>query len=162
MNLTNDDVQEILRLLDSSFFDELYLETDRFKLSLRRSGGAHGGWTQENETLVKSRLLSRGGATAAAAPPPAPKERGPSAEGGIAILPPMMGTFYRAPKPGASPFVEVGTAVKAGDVVGIIETMKLMNPVHADAEGVVVEICAADGQFVEADHVLIRLEKRAP
>lgn len=158
MNLTNDDVQEILRLLESSFFDELHLETERFKLSLRRSGSGRGGWTQETETVRKARLLHRQEATTNAVESKAGQTLA-SAEGIIDIRPPMMGTFYRAPKPGAPPFVEVGSRVEVGDVVGIIETMKLMNPVPSNAEGVVVEICAADGDIVEADQVLIRLGK---
>jgi acetyl-CoA carboxylase biotin carboxyl carrier protein len=177
MNLTNEDVQEILRLLDASSFDELQLATDRFKLSLRRTGG--GGWTQEVETASAAPLLApraslssgdaaagrRGtGAVPAAKEAPAPRtERTEGTErtdGLIDIHPPIIGTFYRAPKPGAAPFVEVGSAVGKDTIVGIVETMKLMNSVYAGAAGVVVEICAANGHLVEQDHVLMRL--RAP
>jgi acetyl-CoA carboxylase biotin carboxyl carrier protein len=73
-----------------------------------------------------------------------------------------MGTFYRAPKPGASPFVEVGSNVTPETVIGVVETMKLMNSVYAGAQGKVLQICAADGQFVEQDHVLMRLEPQRP
>lgn len=159
MNLTNDDVQEILRLLDASPFDELILETDRFKLTLRKSSA--GGWTQERQTLAKANVS--GGVS----PPTAePKKESPPAtlaprDGVIEIRPPIMGTFYRAPKPGAAPFVEVGSQVEAETVVGIVETMKLMNSVYAGARGTVSEICAANGELVDAQRVLMRLQSSA-
>jgi acetyl-CoA carboxylase biotin carboxyl carrier protein len=151
MNLTHDDVQEILRLLDASPFDELILETDRFKLTLRKSSA--GGWTQERQTLARAHVSSVAPAPAAVSP----EQRAP-AEGVIEIRPPIMGTFYRAPKPGAAPFVEVGSQVEAETVVGIVETMKLMNSVYAGARGTVSEICAANGELVDAQRVLMRLQ----
>jgi acetyl-CoA carboxylase biotin carboxyl carrier protein len=158
MNLTHDDVQEILRLLDASSFDELIVETDRFKLTLRKSSA--GGWTQERQTLARAHVS--GAITPATAEPkrqeaPAPV---PPPEGVIEIRPPIMGTFYRAPKPGAAPFVEIGSQVEAETVVGIVETMKLMNSVYAGACGTVSEICAANGELVDAQRVLMRLQSR--
>ena len=73
----------------------------------------------------------------------------------------MVGTFYRAPKPGAPAFVEVGAEVTEDTVIGIIETMKLMNSASAGASGKIVEILAANGEIVEAGQVLMRLEKSA-
>ena len=160
MNLTHDDVQEILRLLDASPFDELILETDRFKLTLRRSGA--GGWTQERRTLRPAHL-SGGSASPAATPQsvqasmPASPAPAPPADV-IEIRPPIMGTFYRAAQPGAAPFVEVGSRVAPETVVGIVETMKLMNSVYAGARGTVSEICAANGEVVDAQRVLMRLK----
>ncbi len=156
MNLTNDDVQEILRLLDASPFDELILETDRFKLTLRKSQA--GGWTQERQTLAKAHVSgSVSPATAEPVQRDAPATLAPPA-GVIEIRPPIMGTFYRAPKPGAAPFVEVGSQVEAETVVGIVETMKLMNSVYAGARGTVTEICAANGELVDTQRVLMRLQ----
>ena len=148
MNLTNEDVQEILLLLETTSFDELHLETDRFKLTLRR---AAGGWTQERSTSSKAEVPSsaatvKQGAPAAALEP-----------GIVAIRPPLIGTFYRAPKPGAAPFVEVGSQVIGDSVVAIVETMKLMNSVPAGARGTIVEICAENGEFVEQGRVLMKL-----
>ena len=68
-----------------------------------------------------------------------------------------MGTFYRAPKPGAAPFVDLGSEVEEDTVVGIIEVMKLMNTVRAGMRGVITEILAADGQLVEYGSVLMRV-----
>ena len=153
MNLTHDDVQEILQLLDASSFNELQLATDRFKLTLRRSSSRAEGWTQEMQTSAAAHVAKSVPLPAAAPPVHKPA----NATGIVDVLPPIIGTFYRAPKPGAPPFVDVGTRVEPETVIGIIETMKLMNSVYAGVTGVVVEICAANGQLVEQDHVLIRL-----
>ncbi len=77
------------------------------------------------------------------------------------IVSPLPGTFYRAPQPGAPPFVEVGGPVEPGSVVAIIETMKLMNPVYAGTAGAVTEICLDDGQFAEQGTVLMRVSAGA-
>ena len=77
------------------------------------------------------------------------------------VLAPLPGTFYRAPQPGAPPYVDTGSHVTADTVVAIIETMKLMNPVYAGTAGTVSEICLDDGQFAEAGTVLIRVSPRA-
>lgn len=159
VNLTHDDVQEILRLLDASSFDELRLETERFRLILRRGGG-DGSWTRETETRQAPRIArdanASGPATSPAASPIA------AAAGTLEIRPPIIGTFYRAPKPGAPPFVEVGSLVHEDTVVAIIETMKLMNSIPAGVRGRVVEICVADAEFVDQDRVLMRVAPETP
>jgi acetyl-CoA carboxylase biotin carboxyl carrier protein len=158
MTLTNDDIQEIIRLLDSSFANELRIKTSAFDLYLRRS---RSGWTQETQTLTAPHVV--GGGEGASAPSTVKAELAPPAEseveGVVAIRAPMVGTFYRAPKPGAPPFVEVGAEVGVDTVIGIVETMKLMNSVSAGVAGKVIEICVANGQFVEADQVLMRLQQ---
>ena len=157
MNLTREDVQDILRLLDTSSFDELQLETERFRLTLRRS--EQGGWTQETRTFSNTREASsayssepRGRSAARQSMTPAP--------GTIDICTPIIGTFYRAPKPGASPFVEVGSRVAPESVIGIVETMKLMNSVCAGAHGTIAEICVDNGTFVEQDQLLMRVDPK--
>jgi acetyl-CoA carboxylase biotin carboxyl carrier protein len=89
-------------------------------------------------------------AAAAAAPPAAPPgaEPEPGQEGHV-VKAPMVGTFYRSPSPDAKAFVEVGQAVKEGDTICIIEAMKLMNEIEADASGVVKAILVENGQPVE-------------
>ncbi|MGN9776509.1 acetyl-CoA carboxylase biotin carboxyl carrier protein [Micromonospora sp. H33] len=96
---------------------------------------------------------------APAAPPAAAGGPGeaPPADGTFTISAPLVGTFYRAPGPGAPPFVEVGQDVAAGQQVAIVEAMKLMNPVDADRPGRVVEVCVADGTPVEYGEVLFVL-----
>ncbi|MER7457061.1 acetyl-CoA carboxylase biotin carboxyl carrier protein [Micromonospora sp. NPDC126480] len=103
---------------------------------------------------------------AAAAPPaagvvtaaaPAEPAEAPPPDGTFAITAPLVGTFYRAPSPGAPPFVEVGQDVAAGQQVAIVEAMKLMNPVEADRPGRVVEVSVTDGTAVEYGEVLFVL-----
>ena len=71
---------------------------------------------------------------------------------------PLPGTFYRAPRPGAAPFVEVGSLVGEDTVVGIVETMKLMNSVHAGTRGRVDEICVGNAEFAARGATLMRIE----
>ncbi len=89
--------------------------------------------------------------------PPPPVEGAP--EPGTFITSPFVGTFYRAPSPEAPAFVEVGDTVRKGQVVCIVEAMKLMNEIEAEADGKVVEILARNGEHVEYGQSLIRLAK---
>ena len=157
MTLTAKDVAEITRLLEDSSFDEMTLELDGLKLTLRRQGSAGAG-----APLVVSQ---------AAAPPAQPSqpvspsvkpagEAAPAADDTAQnVTAPLLGTFYRAPKPGAQPFIEVGSRVEADTIIGIIEVMKLMNTVRAGMRGTVVEILAQDGALVEYGEVLARVSK---
>lgn len=77
---------------------------------------------------------------------------------GTPLTSPMVGTFYRAPSPGADPFVKVGDTVKKGQVVCIIEAMKLLNEVEADMDGTVKEVCVENGQPVEFGQSLFIIE----
>jgi acetyl-CoA carboxylase biotin carboxyl carrier protein len=88
-------------------------------------------------------------ATPAAAPSAAPAAEPEPGQEGHVVKAPMVGTFYRSPSPDAKPFVEVGGAVKEGDTICIIEAMKLMNEIEADASGVVKAILVENGQPVE-------------
>jgi acetyl-CoA carboxylase biotin carboxyl carrier protein len=91
------------------------------------------------------------GTAPAEAPPPAPtaEAAAPAEPEGHVIKSPMVGTFYRSAAPGAKPFVELGQAVKAGETVCIVEAMKLLNEIEADADGVIKEILVENGQPVE-------------
>jgi acetyl-CoA carboxylase biotin carboxyl carrier protein len=163
--LTHEDVEEILRLLDATPVEEFELETGHFRLTLRRSAPGQGRWTQERHTRNAPDMLAATGPAAAvpaAVPGGAPADapapaRAQTPHGQLEVHAPLVGSFYRAPKPGAAPFVEIGTQVSADTVVAIIETMKLMNSVYAGAAGRVVEICVGDGGFVEQHQVLMRL-----
>jgi acetyl-CoA carboxylase biotin carboxyl carrier protein len=152
VELTAEDVRDILQLLDGLPYRELTLETARFRLSLRRA--ADGGWTQATEVLGQP-----AGSADPAPTPSAPAE--PAAESGaeglIDVRAPLLGTFYRAPRPGARPFVDVGSAVEPDTVVCIIETMKLMNSVAAGVAGTVAEILATNAQFAGQGSVLMRV-----
>jgi acetyl-CoA carboxylase biotin carboxyl carrier protein len=163
MKFTNEDVLEIVRLLDATKYDELYLETERFKLTLRRRRNS-GEWSQETQVLSAPNLMQSshrapGGAVDGAAVATGSSEA--QEKGWIEVRAHLPGTFYRAPKPGAPPFVEIGSFVDKDSVVGILETMKLMNAVHAQASGEIVEICYGNAQFAEKDAVLMRIKPGA-
>ena len=154
MDLTNEDVADVLALLDSLPYDELDLQTARFRLILRRTPG---GWTQSAESLSAPAVLSAPGPPAAAPGPPAVAPETDAGAGLVAVRAPLPGTFYRAPRPGAAPFVEVGSQVGADTVVGIVETMKLMNSVTAGVAGTVAEICLGNAEFAAHGATLLRI-----
>ena len=165
MDLTNEDVADVLALLDSLPYDELDLQTARFRLILRRTPG---GWTQSAESLSAPAVLdpavpappAAAPGPPAAVPGPPAAAPGPPADAGaglVAVRAPLPGTFYRAPRPGAAPFVEVGSQVGADTVVGIVETMKLMNSVTAGVDGTVAEICLGNAEFAAHGATLLRI-----
>jgi acetyl-CoA carboxylase biotin carboxyl carrier protein len=157
--LTPEDVAEIVAILDGSGYANFEIRTARFGLKIARSGD---GWTQEWDHAAAA--SEPAAATPVASPAPtSPKanEPGEAQEGqadeGVAVLPPLPGTFYRAPQPGAPAFVEIGDMVGPETVVGIVETMKLMNPVHAGASGRVAAILVDNATLIDADAVLMRI-----
>jgi acetyl-CoA carboxylase biotin carboxyl carrier protein len=164
MRLTDADVEEIVRLLDDTPYRELDLETDSFRLVLRREAGE--GWTQQRETLTEPHVVraesedaraSDEAASTSKADPPSTNEKGL-----LEICAPIVGTFYRAPAPGAPPFVELGSQVHENTVVAIIEVMKLMNSVPSGVAGEVAEICVENAALVEQGQCLIRVRPVAP
>ena len=88
----------------------------------------------------------------------APAEAKAEEKKGTAIVSPMVGTFYSKPSPDAEPFVKVGDSVSVGDVVCIVEAMKMMNEIEAEVSGKIIEICVADGQTVEYGQPLMYVE----
>ena len=98
-------------------------------------------------------------APAAAAPAPAESAApAPAAAPGFTVKSPMVGTFYRAASPGAKPFVEVGSSVKAGDTLCIIEAMKILNEIESEKAGTVTQILGENGQPVEYGQPLFVIE----
>jgi acetyl-CoA carboxylase biotin carboxyl carrier protein len=149
VSLTAADVAEIMRLVEQSSFDELTLEIDGIKLTLRRGAPAE----LSSDPGLQMPAVD-GPETPAMRPAPA------AAEANVRdVASPMLGTFYRAPKPGAAPFVEVGAQVEEEMIVGIIEVMKLMNTVRAGVRGTVTEILVADGALAEYGETLMRVRK---
>lgn len=119
-------------------------------------------------TLRKDVIVSSAPQVVAAAPvssvPAAPVVSANAAESavpakkGTPITSPMVGTFYKSPSPDSDPFVSVGASVKPGDVVCIVEAMKMMNEIESEISGKIVEICVEDGQPVEFGQVLMYVE----
>ncbi|MDG1851700.1 MAG: acetyl-CoA carboxylase biotin carboxyl carrier protein [Gammaproteobacteria bacterium] len=152
MSLSHKDVQDILRLLEETDYRELTLETEHFTLKLQQD---EEGWTQQTNTGAsdKSAVTS----TVASIDGNATVESAATEEGLLDIRAPMVGTFYNAPKPGADPFVEIGSSVNEDSVIAIIEVMKLMNSIPAGLSGEIVEILIDDAQFVEKGQLLMRV-----
>ncbi len=118
---------------------------------------------EEKVKIVKSGGAAIANASPAPAPAPAvapvPAPAVPAAEiPGHVVKSPMVGTFYRSPSPGAKPFVEVGDTVKSGDIICIIEAMKLLNEIECDKDGVIKSILAENGQPVEYGEPLVVID----
>jgi acetyl-CoA carboxylase biotin carboxyl carrier protein len=173
VDLTSDDVRDILQLLDGLPYRELTLETASFRLSLRRD--ADGAWTQTMQVLAEPKLLPSAAAPVSATPvdvtpvaaapvdpvgTAAAAEGSPPADALVDVRAPLLGTFYRAPRPGAPPFVTLGSEVAPDTVVCIIETMKLMNSVTAGVGGTVAEILLDNAQFAAQGVVLMRVREQ--
>ena len=158
MNLNHQDIQAILRLLDDSPYDELRLDYAEFSLYLKRTAE---GWSQQNQTLKPATALHPTALAAAAEPVLANNEPVASEAGLVDIRSPMVGTFYRAPQPGALPFVEIGSSVEPNMLIAIIEVMKLMSSIPALTTGTVHEILAQDAQLVEKGQLLMRVKPGA-
>ena len=152
MSLTARDVAEITKLLEDSSFDELDLEIDGLKIHLRRSGAPvrNGDIPDLSASRAIGDSPAAGVSSVGTGMSPFLSE----------VRAPLLGTFYRAPKPGAPPFVEVGATVAPDTVIGIIEVMKLMNAVRAGVAGVVREMRARDGALVEYGEILLLIDGR--
>ena len=167
--------QELLQLVEliksSSQFREFRLRSGDLELELRRGGPdapvappSRGAAPRNRPSPPAAPAPAADAAPAVSRPAPVPAR--PSApapakgvrelpEGATVIKSPMVGTFYRAPEPGAKPFVEVGAAVSPDTTVCIIEVMKLMNSIPAQCRGTVAEILVGDGEAVEYGQPLI-------
>lgn len=152
MTLTAKDVAEIMRLLNESSFDSLSLEIDGVKLNLQRTSARSVPQSADSATPP-----TPGAQTVLSQTMPRKKVKPPSEPGLIDVPSPLLGIFYRAPRPGEPPFVEVGSKLEEDTIVGIIEVMKLMNSVRAGVKGEVIEILAMNGTPVEYGEVLLRV-----
>jgi acetyl-CoA carboxylase biotin carboxyl carrier protein len=157
--LSPDDVAEIVSILDRTPYDRIDIRSSRFSLAVARSGE---GWTQSWEWPQATSGSPGEQAIAAATPNTQSSPTAVEPEGFQTVKALLPGTFYRAPQPGAAPFIEVGSAVLPDSVVGIIETMKLMTPVHAGVSGRVAAILVENGAVVDAMAPLLRVEPAVP
>lgn len=134
-------IERLMRTLEQSTLNELDVTEGgmRIRLAKQRSNNAGAVPTDLRPTTHKPTLVD------------------PEALG-LTIRAGMAGTFYRSPSPGAKPFVEIGSLVKEGDQLGIIEAMKMLNPVEAERDGIVVAIHVADGGSVEPGSALFDVE----
>lgn len=147
MPLSDDDIHEILRLIDESDVAELHIETEAFSLHVVRGDAAGAGTEPDQPPRAAAPEASRPHVSAGSAVDAVHGETPTQAVHTISA--PMLGTFYRAQAPGAPPFVDEGTQVEPDTIVGLIEVMKMMNPVPAGVVGTIVEVCAENAQLVE-------------
>jgi acetyl-CoA carboxylase biotin carboxyl carrier protein len=159
MDLTHDDVLKILRLIDESDFDFFQLELGDLKITLNKGGPI--------PTLSANPSAPSFQATAPVTPEKPTSAPTPEAadrvgeqpevsirdtiatDGLVPITAPLLGTFYAQPQPGAPPFVKIGSSVDEDTTVGLIEVMKVFNSITAGVSGVITDILAKNGQFVE-------------
>ncbi|MCK9469402.1 MAG: acetyl-CoA carboxylase biotin carboxyl carrier protein [Porticoccaceae bacterium] len=149
-------IKKLIELLEESNIGEIEIKEGEESVRISRAGFSHPAPTMMAPAQYQ---VAPPQAPAAAAPAPAPTEEEPAAAAidGHVVKSPMVGTFYRSPAPGSPPFVEVGQAVKAGDVLCIVEAMKMMNQIEADKAGTVGAILAEDGEPVEFDQPMITI-----
>jgi acetyl-CoA carboxylase biotin carboxyl carrier protein len=159
--LSYDEIADILKIIDSSSCDELIVDTGDMKLVVRRNnaGGAHS--VQDDAPAVASRGI---GAPAAAPIPQSSNWPSSSAKATakaphqVEVVAPMVGTFYRAPALDAPPFVEIGSAVRKGQPLCLIEVMKLFTTIASEHDGRVVAIGAENTELVEYGQTLFVIE----
>ena len=145
-------VKKLIELLEASDIAEIEIKEGEEAVRISRAS-----------TVAPATMQYQAAPTSASATAPTPAVKEPESYGqsdatkGTPIQSPMVGTFYRAPSPSSPPFVEVGTHVKVGDVVCIVEAMKMMNQIEVDHAGVVEAILVEDGEPVEFDQPLMTI-----
>lgn len=164
------ELKSILQALQEHEVSELTLETPDYKLTIKRGGEvqyvAAPAPVVIQPPAVAPAAPTVGPAPAAApapatpAPAPAPKAEAPREDTSkyVEVKAPIVGTFYRAPSPEAEPFVKEGDTVKKGQVLCIIEAMKLMNEIESEVSGVVQKIMVSNGEPIEYGQVLFLIE----
>ena len=144
MNMDIEYIKKIADIMDEKSLCELAIENNGQKISLKKSGIIPASVVvpinEQAEAVVEERIEEQ----------PVRKA--------TPITSPMVGTFYSSAAPDAEPFVQVGDIIRPGQVVCIIEAMKLMNEIEADVSGKVVEICVENGQTIEFGQVLMYIE----
>ncbi len=153
MNFECDYIEKLAKLVSDNQLSEITLEDGDKAITIKK--GVQGAVVMQPAAPAMSAPAVQ--ATAAAESAPAAIQTSDTPKG-TPITSPMVGAFYAAPSPGSEPYVKVGDVVKAGQVVCIVEAMKLMNEIESEVSGKVVQICVEDGQSVEYGQVLMYVE----
>ncbi len=151
MKFETDYIEKLAKILAETGMTEISLEDGEQAITLRKDVVV----TSAPQVVAP---VAAPAATPIAAPAAQSAEAPAPAKKGTPITSPMVGTFYKSPSPDAAPFVTVGSTIKQGDVVCIVEAMKMMNEIESEVSGKVVEICVEDGQPVEFGQVLLYVE----
>lgn len=149
-------VKKLIELLESSDVAEIEIKEGEEAVRISRASKVAVAPIQYQSAPVAAAPAPAPVAAPVAAAPSADVDHAKKIRGNV-VKSPMVGTFYRAPSPSSPPFVEVGQHVKVGDVIGIIEAMKMMNQIEADHAGVVEAILVQDGEPVEFDQALVTI-----
>ncbi len=157
MKLTTQDIEQILHLIDASPFDHLKLDSKDFKLEVSRGGLVNAAVGNASVNKAEDQALTPPRVSQSNADHSELAKVSQESAKVVDLCAPMLGTFYSRPKPGADPFVTVGSKLAPDTTIGIIEVMKLMNSIPAEVSGEIVEICVSDGGFVEYGQVLMRV-----
>ncbi|MES2980197.1 MAG: biotin/lipoyl-containing protein [Pseudomonadota bacterium] len=157
-------ISQLIESLDRSTLDYLQVDTGGVKVTISKGGGGLPAMASPAASAPAASFAAAPTARAAPLPTPAPRIAAPPAQAGAAdtsgtvVIPaPLMGRFYPRPEPGAEMYVSVGSEVQEDTVVGLIEVMKLFNTVQAGVRGVITEICAPEGEFLEYGSPLFRV-----
>ena len=164
MELTDDDVLEILKLFEQSKFDFLQLEQGERKITVSKGGFVPAGASLAQAPAAATFPTVAAPSASAARPAPAalaqkspPKPQAVADAGLVLVTAPMVGKFYSAPAPSDPPYVEIGSKVVAGATVGLIEVMKVFASIKTETAGVIERILVSSGEFVEFGQPLFLL-----
>ena len=146
-------IEKLAEIIADKGLTEISLEDGNQAITMRKDL-----YTGAVQVAAPQVVATPQAAAPVATPATAPAESKAEVKKGQAVTSPMVGTFYKAPSPDAKPFVEVGQTISKGDVVCIVEAMKLMNEIESEFSGKVVEVCVEDGQPVEFGQVLMYVE----
>lgn len=150
-------IEELIKVFEDSSLTEITITEDKNQITLSRQQNVQV--TTAAPAYAQAPMVAPAAAPVAQAPAAAPAEAAKPAEPtGHKVLSPMVGTFYRRATPDAKPFVEVGSTVKKGDALCIVEAMKMMNKIEADKDGVIKAILVEDAHLVEFDQPLFIIE----
>jgi len=159
--MTPKELMDLMDFISRSNFVEFEIEQEGFKLRLSKAAGRR----RRAEGQAPAQLAPAAPPPAGASGPPAAAPAPPAAAteaGLLEVRSPMVGTFYRRPSPEAASFVEAGQKVRKGQILCIVEAMKLMNEIESEVEGEVVEILVENGQPVEYGELLFRVRPAPP
>lgn len=156
-------IQELIKAVNKSDLSELSIKDGDFEITIKQN-------PDEPQTVTVQAPAPVAQQVAAAAPPPAPAPQraaeqpaaqeapAPKADNLVTVKSPMIGTFYRSPKPGEPPFINVGDTISEGQHICIIEAMKLFNEIESEVSGKIVKVLVDDASPVEYDQPLFQVE----
>lgn len=158
------EIQRLIKIVEKSKIDEIEVEEDKFRIRIAKNSQSLGfdpsllHSMQLNAAASQPTVNSNTMASAPVAAGPTKEEEKQEKSNHLEVLSPMVGTFYAAPAPDAPPYVKVGDVVKKGQILCIVEAMKLMNEIESDHDGKIVDIFVENALPVEYNQVLFSID----